>query len=282
MIHFNMRSLQKYIDKLSHYLTDVNRKPDVVAVSETKLKENMIHSNIELDGYQFIHRNSHTFAGGVGISVKSSISYNIKPTINIDLSSVENLWIEIEINKKKLIVGIVYRHLVQIDLFSRALTNIFLELNSKKSEFYELGDYNIDLTKIKSNNRIKAYADDLIGSTVKCLINQPTRECKNSKSLLDHIYSNNLNNQLIPGIAISNISDRYLVFALIPSVKHFKNNACQVWKRDMKNFKAEHFVEDLNQTLKASLSSFDYTIHNQFEQFINSFTSVINKYACVN
>ena len=100
MVHFNVRSLQKNIDKLSHYLTDLNRKPDVVAVSETKLKENMIYSNIELDGYQFIHRNSYTSAGGVGIYVKSSISHNLKPTINIDLPLVENLWIEIEINKK--------------------------------------------------------------------------------------------------------------------------------------------------------------------------------------
>ena len=139
----------------------------------------MIHSNIELDGYQFIHRNSHASAGGVGIYVKSSISYNLKPTINIDLSSVENLLIEIEINKKKLIVGVVYRYPVQtveqIELFSRALTNIFHELNSIKSEFYVLGDFNIDQTKIKSNNLIKTYADDLRGSAVKCLINQPTR-----------------------------------------------------------------------------------------------------------
>ena len=37
MIHFNVRSLQKNTDKLSHYLTDLNRKPDVVVVSETKL-----------------------------------------------------------------------------------------------------------------------------------------------------------------------------------------------------------------------------------------------------
>ena len=89
----------------------------------------------------------------------------MKPTNNIDLSSVENLWIEIEINKKKLIVGVVYRHPVQtveqIDLFSRAFTNIFHELNSKKSEFYMLGDFNIDLIKIISNNRIKTYEDDL-------------------------------------------------------------------------------------------------------------------------
>ena len=83
----------------------------------------------------------------------------------------------------------------------------------------------------------------------------------------------------MPGIAIRDISDHYPVFALIPSVKRFKNNACQVWKRDMKNFKAEHFIEDLHQTLIASFSSFDSTIHNQFEQFINSFTSVVNKHA---
>ena len=100
IIHFNVRSLQKNIDKLSHYLTDLNRKPDVLAVSETKLKENMIHSNIELNRYQFIHRDSRTFAGRVGIYVKSSISYDMKPNISIELPSVESLWIEIEINKK--------------------------------------------------------------------------------------------------------------------------------------------------------------------------------------
>ena len=102
---------------------------------------------------------------------------------------------------------------------------------------------------------------------------------QNSKSLLEHIYSNSLNNQLMPGIANSDISDHYPVFALIPTVKHFNNNARQIWKRDMKNLKAEHSIEDLNQTLNASLSSFDFTIHNQFEQFNNSFTSVVNKHA---
>ena len=83
----------------------------------------------------------------------------------------------------------------------------------------------------------------------------------------------------MPGIAINDISDHYPVFALIPTVKHFKNNTHQFWKRDMKIFKAQYFIKDLNQTLDASLSSFDSTIHNQFEQFINSFTSVVNKHA---
>ena len=37
-----------------------------------------------------------------------------------------------------------------------------------------------------------------------------------------YIYFNNLNNQLMPGIAISDISEHYPVFALIPCVKHLE------------------------------------------------------------
>ena len=152
-------------------------------------------------------------------------------------------------------MGVFYCYPVQtvehVNLFSRALTNIFHVRNSEKYEFYVLGDFNIDLFEIKCNNRTKTYADNLIGSAVKCLINQPRRLYKNSKSLLDHFYSNNINNQLMPGIAISD-SDDYPAFALRPIVKHFKNNSHQIWKRVMKNFKAEHFIEDLNQILKAS------------------------------
>ena len=49
MIYFNVSSLQTNNNKLAPYLSDLKRKPDVRAVSEAKLKENMIHSNIELD-----------------------------------------------------------------------------------------------------------------------------------------------------------------------------------------------------------------------------------------
>ena len=47
----------------------------------------------------------------------------------------------------------------------------------------------------------------------------------------------------------------------------------------MKNFKPEYFIEDINQTLNASLSSFDSTIRDQFKQFLNSFSCVVYKHA---
>ena len=44
----------------------------------------MIHSNLVLDDYHFIHPNSQTLAGGVEIYVKNSISFHLIPNISID------------------------------------------------------------------------------------------------------------------------------------------------------------------------------------------------------
>ena len=48
----------------------------------------------------------------------------------------------------------------------------------------------------------------------------------------------------MPGIAIRDFSDDYAVFALVPTVTHFKNNARPIWKQDMKKFKAEYFIKN--------------------------------------
>ena len=68
IIHFNIRSLEKNIDKMSQYLSELKTQPDVIALTETKLKDNICGS-IELPGYEFIHVNSPTLAGGVGFYI---------------------------------------------------------------------------------------------------------------------------------------------------------------------------------------------------------------------
>ena len=72
----------------------------MLAVSETKLKENMIYSKIELDGYQFITVKVKCLLAVLEFAFKNSVSLNMKSNISIELPSVENFWIEIEINRK--------------------------------------------------------------------------------------------------------------------------------------------------------------------------------------
>ena len=39
LMHFNTRSFQKNIDKLTHYILQLQKLPDIIAITETKLKK---------------------------------------------------------------------------------------------------------------------------------------------------------------------------------------------------------------------------------------------------
>ena len=72
--HFSVRSLSTNKDKIDEFLHDFERLPDVVAVSETKLNENST-SNVSIGNYCFLHNDSPSHAGGVGIYIKESFKF---------------------------------------------------------------------------------------------------------------------------------------------------------------------------------------------------------------
>ena len=165
--------------------------PDIIAITETKLKKDELQTNIGINGYNFIHSDSDSQAGGVGLYIKNSIKYKIIDELDLNLNFAENIWIEFETNKKLIVVGVVYRHpeyiVNQIELFTKAIEKNFLNMSNKKMEFYLVGDFNTDLLRFHCNQVIKTYADNLLDYSVKCCINKPTRISVTTKSLLDHI-----------------------------------------------------------------------------------------------
>ena len=68
LLHCNIRSLYKNIDKLEEIVTPCSKPPDITALSETRIKETSIIAT--LPGYNFISENSQTQAGGVGDYIK--------------------------------------------------------------------------------------------------------------------------------------------------------------------------------------------------------------------
>ena len=56
-----MLHLPKHLSLLEDIITTVKEPPEIIAISETKLKENNIH-NINIPGYAFINTNSRTAA----------------------------------------------------------------------------------------------------------------------------------------------------------------------------------------------------------------------------
>ena len=73
MRHFNVRSLPKNIDKLSVFVRHLAIKPDVIAITETKLNDTNYNVNLNLTGYVFIHKISPTRAGEVGFYINKEL-----------------------------------------------------------------------------------------------------------------------------------------------------------------------------------------------------------------
>ena len=62
---------------MHEFLSKLSVQPDIIALTETKLSGNSVYSNIELNGYDFLHADSETLAGGVGLYIQNKLDYSV-------------------------------------------------------------------------------------------------------------------------------------------------------------------------------------------------------------
>ena len=81
----------------------------------------------------------------------------------------------------------------------------------------------------------------LLSCNCRCLIDVPTRVTETSKTLIDHVITNNKQRAVTIGVFTSDLSDHYGVFAII-SYNDIKNKLSnQVFIRDMTKFILDDF-----------------------------------------
>ena len=137
-LHINIRSLHKNFDNLYDFLVELNFLPDVICVTETRIKLHPL-LNILLPNYTFFHTDSRTKAGGVGIYVLNKLQVK-KSNTQYNFLKSECLWLDISENnfKTELTVGAVYRHPDQTKIieFIEKFLNSLSDLSHKKSLLY--------------------------------------------------------------------------------------------------------------------------------------------------
>ena len=72
MMHINIRSFPKNIDKLTTYIAQLAVKPDIIAITETKLNDTHFNINLNITGYSFMHKNSLSKEGGIALYLKKN------------------------------------------------------------------------------------------------------------------------------------------------------------------------------------------------------------------
>ena len=87
LIYVNIRSIQKSIDNLTNFLSELKQKPDFILLTETKLiKKCDIIVDISIPGCIFVHKDTTTGAGGVAMYIKVNINYSIDSNTKFEIS----------------------------------------------------------------------------------------------------------------------------------------------------------------------------------------------------
>ena len=111
LLHVNIRSLVKNIDGLHSFITSFKIQPDCIAICETKLNSRSCLNLIQLDNYNFVHENSFSNAGGVGIYIKKNLDFIIRKDIKLLDINTESIWVNINTaSNTKITLGVLYKH----------------------------------------------------------------------------------------------------------------------------------------------------------------------------
>ena len=156
IFHLNISSLQKHIDELRTLLACTNCNFDVICISETRLLDEVPLSNIQIDGYEFVHTPTLTQCGGSGMYIKSNIEFKILDKLTISQKNIcETIFVELKHPKKRnVIIGSIYRHHTTVPSFLHNFFRKALQFITKtKKTFILAGDFNIDLIQFGVNKK---------------------------------------------------------------------------------------------------------------------------------
>ena len=235
ILSLNCQSLNAKFEELNIYMEVMNTNScafEVICLQETWLSENSDTSHLGLDGYQFFHKGkSCSTHGGVAFFVKEELSCKV-----LSITSASNIWdgifIEVTISldentnlEKKIIIGNIYRPprniLDNYINFNDELDEILTNLQRTRQEVVIVGDFNIDLMKIRENHHADDFFQVIMSNGFVPRITLPTRLSHSSSTLIDNIFVKLSNNfcEATAGILMNNISDHQPCFITLDYLK---------------------------------------------------------------
>ena len=175
------------------------------------------------------------------------------------------MWIKLR--HLDIILGVIYRH-------PKSNAKLFVDELNKTSEqlkttkVYLIGDININIFSINIAKYASDYGNMLAGNGYFPLKTLPTRVNDVSSTLIDHLITNDHKNSIFPGIIKTDLTDHYPIFCSINTFTFSNKLNQQMYKRDILNFNAENFCEDLH---KSKLNFFpqDNAINHFFFFFLH-------------
>lgn len=254
-----------------------NNNLHIFGLSETKLKDYKSTEVFRIKGFQTPFRKDNNLNGGGGLMVYVRNGINARRREDLETNDIPCIWLEIlPNNSKAFLVGNVYRPPNSKIEFNDRFEDFMDFVINENKEYILLGDFNKNLLNEEIENEWGNFTTSL-GLTQ--LVSEPTRVTKDSKTLIDHIYTNFEEN--IHSISVKQLclSDHYGVFCNRKSNSELGKNTHQtITYRSFKNFDESKFLIDLSHVPWEIIQTFD-NVDDIVLAWSSLFLEIINKHA---
>ena len=176
-MYFNARSIVNKVDELEIYVKE--EELDIIGISETWLTEEILTSEISLEGYTLYRKDRKdlvkTRGGGVALYVKNEINIIEREDINAQLFP-ESLWCELLFKGEKTLLGICYRPPDSLTVNNEALYSLINKVG--KENVVIMGDFNFpEIGWDSSSNTLHEhpFITCLNDNFLEQLVDKPTR-----------------------------------------------------------------------------------------------------------
>ena len=96
--------------------------------------------------------------------------------------------------------------------FTTEFATLLSHMKAIRLSSYVCGDYNTDLLKVTRNNHYCEHIDEIISQGFILKITLPTRISEHSGTLIDNIFTSNIDERGSSDILLNQISDHQMVF----------------------------------------------------------------------
>lgn len=256
IIHMNCRSVNHKEEEILTILEEL--KPDILCLSETWMDDSNPKQTFENQDYRILRKDrSEEFkqqygkCNGGGVAVIHKRNQKIKVVKNLTEEKEEVIWLQVE-TSNPFLLGVIYR---------ASYTNMLEEVKgqTRLGEMLEkaslitrnvitIGDFNCDTSSKDKNDETRRLEDIHELHNLKQQITAPTRIKENTKTTIDHIWTNTTNKLVKGSGTMTGISDHLAIYAKLDT-KRIEQKRHPIKFRSYKNYDAEKLKADVKESI---------------------------------
>ena len=222
------------------------------------------------------HTASNSSKGGTAIYASKKFDMIERLELNSNSPEYESTWIEIKNKRSRnIVIASIYRHPHNnFKDFFEYLEKCLNVIAQKNKELYICGDFNFDLLKIDSDHVTQHFFNLFCSFGLLPHVLQPSRVTDNTATVIDNIFSNNIQDNIVSGNILLTLSEHFSQFLSITREK-VDLKKVNIYQRDYFNFSNDSFRD-------VSIQNWNYyhdNVHDSFSDFYIKLEGSVNRHA---